>query len=230
MWYVAGALGVPRRYAVQPLDTAGYRVAGALFALVFAIGFLTVLIEFASLALASRRPRWAGAAAAAPTPEPSAATSAPDGVPLMTGAQVALALGAGLVSLAAFSPQVTDAVIDSVRYHHLQHAGNFFFGAVVGLVLGSTPTVARRLGMRLPGVALALAIFAPAVVMLLMVPAIYDRLTEDSALHVLYHLAVAVLGALAGLGAAGLGRVAGRTAVFLAVGMALMYAAGVTGG
>ena len=174
MWYVSGALGVPRRYAVQPLGTAGYSVAGAIFALVFAIGFLTVLIEFASLALAARRSAWSRPDAPAPAPELPAAVPDPDDVPLTTGAQVGLAIGAGVVSLVAFSPQVTDAVIDSVRYHHLQHAGNFFFGAMVGLVLGSMPTVAQRLGLRLPGVAIVLAVFAPAVLMLTMIPAIYE--------------------------------------------------------
>ena len=230
MWYVSGALGVPRRYAVEPMGTAGYSVAGALFALVFAIGFLTVLIEFASLALAARREGPARPAPATPAAEPPHAAAAPDGVPLATSAQIALALGAGVVSLIAFSPQVTDAVIDSVRYHHLQHAGNFFFGVMAGLVLGSTPTVARRLGLRLPGVALSLAIFAPAVLMLMMVPAVYTRIDEHTGLHVLYHLAAALLGVLTGFGAAGLGRVAGRTMALLAIGMALMYAAGVTGG
>ena len=92
------------------------------------------------------------------------------------------------------------------------------------------PTAARRLGMHLPGVAIASAILAPAVAMLIMVPAIYDRLGENDAAHVLYHVAIALLGMLAGLGAAGLGRVAGRMMALLAIGMALMYAAGVTGG
>jgi hypothetical protein len=231
MWYVSGALGVPRRYAVEPLGTEGYSVAGALFSLIFAVGFLTVLIEIVSLALASRRTDGARRTMpVSPPAEPPPAASAPDGVPLMTTAQVAAALGAGIVSLIAFSPQVTDAVVDSVRYHHLQHAGNFFFGVMVGLVLGSMPSLAQRLGLRQPGVALVLAIFAPALVMLMMVPSIYDRLTGDAALHVLYHVAVALLGVLTGLGSAGLGRIAGRATALFAVGMALLFAAGVTGG
>jgi hypothetical protein len=39
-----------------------------------------------------------------------------------------------------------------------------------------------------------------------------------------------LLGAVTGFGAALLGRVAGRLLIVLSVGMALMYAAGVTGG
>ncbi len=230
MWYVSGALGIPRRYAVQPLDTAGYSVAGVIFALVFAIGFLVILIEFAALAFAARQRSWGRYDLAAPPPELPRTAPDPADVPLTTGAQVGLALGAGLVSIVAFSPQVTDAVLDSVRYHHLQHAGNFFLGVMIGLVLGSTPSLAQRLGVRLPGVAMVLAVFAPALMMLLMVPAIYGRLTDNETLHVLYHLSVALLGLLTGLGAAGLGKVAGRMMALAAIGMALMYAAGVTGG
>ncbi len=228
MWYVSGALGVPRRYAVEPLGTVGYSEVGAVFALVFAVGFLVVLIEFASLLLSRREPI-AALAPAEPSPAPFGPAD-PDDVPLTTPAQVGLALGAAVVSIVAFSPQVTDAVLDSVRYHHLQHAGNLFLGVMAGLVLGSTPTVTARLGLRSAGVALVLAVFAPAVMMLLMVPAIYDHLQENTGLHVLYHLGIALLGVLAGLGAAGLGRVAGRMVAFLAIAMALMYAAGVTGG
>ena len=230
MWYVSGALGVPRRYAVEPAGTVGYSVAGALFAAVFAIGFVVILIEFASLALDALRSPAARSAALAPPTEPPSAAREADGVPLASTAQVILALAAGVVALVAFSPQVTDAAIDSTRYHHLQHAGNFFFGLMIGLVLGSMPSFARRLGLQVPGVALALAIFAPAVLMLLMVPAVYGRVDENDALHALFHAGVALLGLLTGLGCAGLGKVAGRTMALLAIGMTLMFAAGVTGG
>jgi cytochrome c oxidase subunit 1 len=230
VWFVSGALGVPRRFAVQPLETSGYSVVGAVFALVFAIGFLVVLIELGALALASRRSGGARPVSGAAAPEPPPPVSEPDGVPLATGAQVGLALAAGVVAVVAFSPQLTDAVLDSVRYHHLQHAGNIFFGVMIGLVLGSLPGVSERLGARWSGVSLALVILAPALAMLLMIPTAYDRLTESEALHVVYHVGIAVLGILTGLGACGLGRVVGRLTVVLAVGMALMYAAGVTGG
>jgi cytochrome c oxidase subunit 1 len=228
IWYVSGALGVPRRYAVEPLGTDSYSQAGAVFGLLFAAGFAIVLFELASL-LHDRREPLAALLATEPAP-PDAARLDPEDVPLTTPAQVGVALAAGVVSIVAFSPQVTDAVLDSVRYHHLQHAGNFFLGVMVGLVLGSTPSLATRLGLRVPGVALVLAVFAPAAMMLLMVPAIYSELAGDRPLHALYHLGIAVLGLLAGFGAAGLGKAAGRLVAFLAVAMALMYAAGVTGG
>src|SRR5581483_1586671 len=58
-WYVAGALGVPRRYAVQPLGTAGYSLAGGIFGLVFAAGFLVLLAELARLGRDAMRRRGA---------------------------------------------------------------------------------------------------------------------------------------------------------------------------
>ena len=58
----------------------------------------------------------------------------------------ASALAACVVALAAFFPQVVDASEVSIRYHHLDHAGQFFFGAMLGLLLGSLPAVSRRLG------------------------------------------------------------------------------------
>ncbi len=230
MWYVSGALGIPRRYAVEPAGTVDYSVAGALFALVFAIGFLVLLIEFAVLAHVAYRNPVAREPVVAPPAEPSAATQEPDGVPLTTTAQVVVALVAGLIALIAFTPQVSDAVVDNVREHHLQHAGNFFFGVMLGLVLGSMPSLARRLGIHLPGVAITLAIFGPAVMMLLMVPAIYTRIDDNTGLHMAFHAGMAFLGLLTGLGCAGLGKVTGRTMAFLAIGMALMFAAGVKGG
>jgi hypothetical protein len=63
-----------------------------------------------------------------------------------------------------------------------------------------------------------------------MVPRFYEPLERHPAEHALYHVAMAALGLVAGLGATRLGLLAGRFAAFLAVGMALMFAAAMTGG
>jgi hypothetical protein len=63
------------------------------------------------------------------------------------------------------------------------------------------------------------------VMMLVMVPRFYEPLERYPFEHALYHLAMAALGLTAGLGATRLGRVTGRLAAFLAVGMAIMFAA-----
>jgi len=224
-WYVSGALGVPRRYAVEPAGTTTYSLVGAVFGAIFAVGFLIVLIELVAL---GRVAGWAGlprlGTALARLPE----VSAPLGRPLSTPVQLAFATSTAVISLASFFPQVTDAAETSARYHHLQHAGNFLFGTVLGLALALVPAV-RRLVLA-SGLALPLAVLAPAAMMLLMIPGIYTHLEGKPALHAGYHALVAILGVLTGLGAAGLGRHAGRLTAVLAVGMALMYAAGVTGG
>jgi heme/copper-type cytochrome/quinol oxidase subunit 1 len=225
MWYVSGALGLPRRYAVQPLGTDGYSLAGGVFAAVFATGFLLVSLELLGLARSAVRQ----GALAGWGRETEPVEERPAGFPIERPAYAIAALVAALLALAALVPQVTDAVVDNTRYHHLQHAAAFFLGVMLGLVLGSSPDTARRLGQRLPGVALTLAIAAPVAMMLLMTPDIYASIEKNSAVHLAYHLGIVALGIVTGFAAAGLGRVAGTFVALLAIGMALMYAAGVTG-
>jgi hypothetical protein len=116
-----------------------------------------------------------------------------------------------------------------VRFHHLDHAGQFFFGLMLGLLLGSQPAISRLLGER-PTLGLALVVAAPMAMMLLMVPRFYEPLEGNPFEHALYHLAMAAFGLATGVGATRLGLIAGRFAAFLAVAMALMFAAAMTGG
>ena len=130
----------------------------------------------------------------------------------------------------SFLPPIVRASEGSTGYHHLLHAGEFLLGAAVGLIVASLPSVHARLGRRSADLGLAATILAPALMMLAMLPAVYEPLDDRPALHFLYHVGIAVLGALAGLGAGALGRVTGRIAFVLAVGMAVMFAAGAGGG
>ncbi|KAA0273088.1 MAG: cbb3-type cytochrome c oxidase subunit I, partial [Acidobacteria bacterium] len=52
-WYASGALGVPRRYSVQPVDTEVYSAVASACVALFAVGFLLVLFEVGRLALAA---------------------------------------------------------------------------------------------------------------------------------------------------------------------------------
>ena len=244
-WFVGGALGIPRRYALQPAGTSGYSLVGSIFALVFALGFLACLAQLAPLAGAAWKRRrtvlvehmdsWTGTRYTRRAPrsedEPWTAESAPPadrGVPLAGPAQLRFGVIVCVVALAAFFPQVVDASEASTRYHHLDHAGHFLFGIMAGLLLGSTPAISRRLGER-PTLGLAAVLAAPTLMMLVMVPRIYEPLERHPFEHALYHLAMAAFGLIAGLGATRLGLVAGRLTAFLAVGMALMFAAAMTG-
>jgi cytochrome c oxidase subunit 1 len=245
-WFVEGALGIPRRYAIQPPGTSGYSMVGAGFALVFALGFLACLAQLAPLARTAWERRhyelvehidgWTGTHytarvsrdAAAPS---SAGESAPGrtGVPLAGPVQLGFGLAVCVVALASFFPQVVDASEASIRYHHLDHTGHFLFGTTLGLLLGSLPAVSRRLGQR-PTWGLTAVIVAPAAMMMVMVPRFYEPLERHPFEHALYHLAMAAFGLITGLGATRLTPLGGRLTAFLSVGMALMFAAAMKGG
>jgi cytochrome c oxidase subunit I len=238
-WFLEGALGVPRRYAVQPPGTSGYSLAGSIFALVLALGFLSLCLQLLPLARAAWERRhytlvehtdsWTGthyqARVTRGAEEPLSLGTPPGaGVPLSNPGQLALGAAGCVVGLAAFFPQIVDASEASIRYHHLDHAGHFFLGVMLGLLLGSLPAISRRLGER-PTLGLAAVIAAPTVMMLVMVPRFYEPLERHPFEHALYHLAMAAFGLATGLGATRLGRITGRLAAFLAVGMAVMFAA-----
>jgi cytochrome c oxidase subunit I len=227
VWFVEGALGVPRRYAIQPPGTSGYSLVGSVFAFAFALGFAACLVQLVPLArTASTRRR--AAQPPAPQLEAEAAPGAPwrsrGSVPLASPAQLRLGVMACVVAFFAFSPQIVDASEASTRYHHLDHAGQFFFGTLLGLLLGSLAAVSRRLGDR-ASVGLTAVIVAPTLMMLVMVPRVYEPLERHPFEHALYHLAMAACGLLTGLGATRLTPLAGRLTAFLSVGMVLMFAA-----
>ena len=68
------------------------------------------------------------------------------GAPLGTAAHLGFAVAFVVVAIVAFFPGIVDASETSTRYHHLDHAGQFLFGVVVGLLLGSFGAVSRALG------------------------------------------------------------------------------------
>jgi cytochrome c oxidase subunit I len=240
-WFVEGALGIPRRYAIQPSGTSGYSIVGASFALLLALGFLSLFIQLITLArsawerrhvypLVEHMDSWTG------THYQTRVTSAESGaalevarpvrrgVPLASHAQLGFGVAACIVALAAFFPQVINASEVSNRYHHLDHAGQFFLGAMAGLLLGSLPAVSRRFGDH-SSLGLLMVLAAPMLMMLIMVPRIYEPLERDPFEHGLYHLAMAAFGLVTGLGATRLGLVTGRVMFILSVGMPLMFAA-----
>jgi uncharacterized membrane protein (UPF0136 family) len=150
-------------------------------------------------------------------------------VPLSGPVQLGFGVAVCVVALVSFFPQVVDASEASIRYHHLDHTGHFLFGTMLGLLLGSLPAVSRRLGQR-PTWGLTAAIVAPAAMMMVMVPRFYEPLERHPFEHALYHLAMAGFGLVTGLGATRLTPLGGRFTAFLAVGMALMFAAAMKGG
>ena len=243
-WFLAGVLGVPRRYAIQPPGTAGYSLAGSIFALVLALGFLSLCLQLVPLAreawerrhyvLVEHRDTWTGSPYTLRVARGDEEQTLPDhqmlrrsGLPFARPFQFGVAAAAALVALTAFFPQIVDASETSTHYHHLDHAGHFLFGTLLGLLLGSSPAISQRLGDR-PNLGLSVVILAPALMMLVMVPRLYEPLESHPLEHALYHLAMAAFGLLTGLAATRLGRITGRLAAFVAVGMTLMFAAAMT--
>jgi hypothetical protein len=90
--------------------------------------------------------------------------------------------------------------------------------------------VIKRIAPRFTNLGLLIVVLVPVAMLLFMIPAIYSDIEEDNFLHASYHFVVLILGFVTGLGAAALGRVAGWTVLIASIGMALMFAAGVTGG
>ena len=233
-WFVEGALGIPRRYAIQPPGTTGYSLVGSMFALVLALGFLSFFLQLIPLVREAwaRRHYLPASYGGGWTPSSRRDDSAPTPVapptrwaaPLWSPSQLAFGVGACVVALAPFLPQIVDASETSTRYHHLDHAGQFFFGAMLGLVLGSLPSISRRLGDR-SSIGLATVLIAPMLMMLVMIPRIYEPLEPHPLEHASYHLAMAVFGMATGLGATRLGLVTGRIMFILSIGMPLMFAA-----
>lgn len=261
VWFAAGALGVPRRFAIQPLGTDGYSLAGGIFALIFLAGFLLLLAEFGALAMgAYRRPRQEPALdpeadshrirqdwlafrqrlelvnlrrlGRGPTIEPDVQRR------VLTGPEPAIARArgrtaavvAGFVVALVTYPPLYGFPDDDPYVHHLIHAGQFLAGALVGIAIGSLPSVFRRMrGGGGDALSLALVIGAPFAMLLLMAPSIYGPLEDHSALHATYHAGIGLLGVLTGVGCARLGRFTGWFVLVASVSMALLWAPGVFG-
>jgi cytochrome c oxidase subunit I len=241
-WFLEGVLGVPRRYQLQPPGTTGYSLAGSIFVMVFALGFLLCLVELRRLVhiwrerrwiVVRKRDTWTGGTYRALVPAPGQVSDelVPDlhvqEPPLWTRRQLLVGAIVTVAGIAAFLPPVVDASEKSTRLHHLDHAGQFFFGAALGLVVASLPRLHRRLGEQ-PGLGLAAVLAASTAMLLVMVPRLYEPLEPHPVYHALFHVGMAALGLVAGLGASRLGPIAGRVAVVLAVAMTFWFSAAMT--
>lgn len=234
VWYFSGALGVPRRWAEHPGGTEAWSLVGSVFAIVFLVGMLVLIAQFLRMArIAWARRHEAKPSAAAPAPIAGGSVDAVADAGFMSmirthwGLVVTVAMG--IAALFVMYPPVTEASETSVKLHHLVHAIQFFAGAMLGAVIGSAPNVMRRF----PGgdyAGLGVALIAPVVMLLLMIPMVYSDLVDSDLLHAGYHLVMVALGAITGIASAQLGRYAGWAVLLTSVGMAFLFAPGVTGG
>ena len=232
-WFVAGALGVPRRYAVEPAGTDHYSLVGALFAVLFAVGFLIVVGELVWLALCparwSRLPR--------PGYQPPAPWARTDEISLShrshtprtrlvtSRGHYTAVVALAVICAGAFLPAVADYTETSVRAHHLAHAAMFALGGLLGLLVGAT-SLFQLDDVPPRGGALAVALLAPAAMLVAMTPSTYESLEEHTALHVGYHLGIVALGLVTGIAVSRLGRVPGLAVFLLSITMGVLFAAG----
>ncbi|HEX6228170.1 MAG TPA: cbb3-type cytochrome c oxidase subunit I [Solirubrobacterales bacterium] len=229
VWYVTGALGVPRRYAVHLPGTDGYSLVASVFVVIFAVGFLVLLAEFVTLGRDALRRR-----GAAPAPAPVIAGGAPDSQmalrPPFGPLGMLIAVAVAVASIFTLLPEIVEASEANDQYHHLAHAVEFLMGLVLGMAMFSTPELFGRLAPRWSSLGLAAVIIIPAAMLLAMIPGVYEGLESSDSAHALYHGGLICLGLITGMGAALQGRVTGRILLVLSVGMMLMYAGGVSGG
>ena len=235
-WYISGALGVPRRWAVHPEGAEVWSLIGSLFAVLFLIGFFVMVFEFVRMgreAWGRRGAKSASRSAETPQPTRSSSADAANGSgfqPLITtywGTVAAIVVA--IMAMLNFFPPMIDASEVSDKFHHLAHGAQFVTGVLLGAVVGSAPAFLRRFRGRI-NLGLIVVVIAPVVMLLLMIPVIYGDLETNDSLHAAYHLTMVLLGLATGLGAATLGRVAGWTVLCTSIMMALLFAPGVTGG
>lgn len=224
-WYASGALGIPRRYAVQPLGTDAYSAVGAAGAAIFAVGFLVYLTAVGRLVLAAR-----GSTAEAPAP-PRVPAARPALVPpVRTDTGFAVLAGLTVITFVSLLPPAVNEATRQASWHHVDHSAQFLLGALVALGLGSRQVILRPRPADPPGWAIATVVVAPVAMLLLMTPGIYRGLERDDFVHLLYHQGIILLGFATGWACVRLGRVSGLVVLTVSVAMGVMFAAGVTGG
>jgi len=222
-WYAAGALGVPRRYAVHPPGTQAYDVVGSIGALLVLAGFLVFAGAVIRLALEARGAQAETRAQEAPAPRQVLVP------PVTRNAGFAVVAGLIVVCLISLLPGAVNLAERSPEAHHLDHAAQFLLGALVTLGLGSRRALMRPTQAGVTWWALATVIIAPAVMLLLMTPGIYNPLENRDFLHLLFHWGIIILGLATGWACVRFGRVSGMAIFVLSVAMGAAFAGGVGG-
>ena len=163
VWFVSGTLGIPRRWAIHPENTAGYSLVASIFAIVFAIGFLVMLLECLRLARLASVQRWDRIPARALAPHPRGSRAA---ALLRVPVRGRLRRDGRVHRRVRASDH--GAVESNVRYHHLQHGAMYLVGLLVGVAFASLPSVFARIRSH-PNLGITLVIAGQVVMMLGMV-------------------------------------------------------------
>ena len=162
----SGVLGVPRRYAVQPPGTSGYSLAGEHLRDDLRARLPRPALGSSPGSRGRRAPRryevveiadtWSGSRWRVRR-RPTSRTRRSGPCPAWrsrsaSSSQDRRSSGSPSARPSSRSPRSSrrscDASETSTGYHHLDHAGQFLFGALVGAIVGSLPRVAGRLDHR----------------------------------------------------------------------------------
>jgi hypothetical protein len=221
-FYAAGALGVPRRYAVHPPGTQAYDVVGAVGAITVLLGFLVFAAAVVKLLLEAR-------AAPGEPPAPARAASPRFALvpPVRTDPGFAAVAGLAVVCAISLLPGAGDLAERSVAAHHLVHTGQFLLGGLVALGIASRRALLHPVPAGAPWWALVTVVAAPVVMLLVMTPGIYEPLEDRDALHLIYHWGIIALGIATGWASVRFGRIAGLAVFVLSAAMGALFAGGV---
>lgn len=224
-WYAAGALGVPRRYSEHPPGTQAYDVVGAVGAIIVLAGVLLFAAVIINLVLSGR-----GRGIEETSPARVAAARPALVPPIATDLGFAAAIAFAIAGLVVFIPgSIRDAIDESMRAHHLQHAAVFSIGAFLALALGSRRAITHPRRAGVTWWQLTLVIAAPLVMLLIMTPSISHEFSQNPGLETLYRVILLALGAITGWVCVSFGRVVGMTLFVLAISHCYLYAIGVGG-
>jgi Cytochrome C and Quinol oxidase polypeptide I len=159
---------LPRHRGLQPGRQHRRRV--------FALGFLVLLAELVILGRAALRRRRQAPALPAATEERAAPAAARRlAAPLTDELELGAAVALATLGLVAFSRRWSTPPRPARGGTTLDHAGQFAFGALLGLALGSGVGPLRRRLERGPSSAtIWTVILAPAAMLLAMVPGLYE--------------------------------------------------------
>jgi hypothetical protein len=194
------------------------------------VGLGIVMWEFVQMARLALARRGTGTTVRASAASPPATTTSSGFRPMvLTFHGLVVMLAMGVAALFVMHPEIIEMSEGNTKYHHLTHAVQFFAGGMLGAAAASTPAFLRRFPGGI-GTALVVVVVAPLAMLIVMVPVIYTNLDSNKVAHIAYHLAMIVFGLLTGAASARLGRVAGWTVLWASIAMAVLFAAGVSGG
>lgn len=228
MWYYSGALGEPRRMAEHFGGITTQDTIASFAAITLLIGVLLIFVEWIRLGLVARgrTPSIKESTTAAPEYEPTPSELAPNSPMIQTRGELIATIAALTVSLVAFLPALDPITEEKVQWHHVQHGGQILFGLLFAIAFVNTPSFSK-LRCKSETVGILGVILGSAVMFVMMIPTIYETLEENSALHMLFHLGVMVVGIVVGWAITSFDRFTAWLLFLMMAAMGFAYGAGV---